>query len=187
MDVVLFVFATIGAISGAIAIWDFVSVQYKSWKVSRPARFPKNDPKRIPPASYEAGSGYRMPRSDDLKKGAWAHFYDGKTLPFITYGNFFGDGNLAEAYIVISNDEKHGRILVLNRGTGKVINLTNDVVGPFGVMLTTVPAGKYKSRWEKMGLELTTHAIEVTYLETSAFIYYWDEVAGTFREYCTAD
>ena len=49
--------------------------------------------------------------------------YDGKKLPFITHGNFFGDEQLSEAFILIRTKDEKARIVVRKHGDSKFIEL----------------------------------------------------------------
>ncbi len=130
---------------------------------------------------------YRTPDENDLQKGDWAWAYDGKKLPFITLGNFFGDGQLSEALILIRTNDEKARIVVRKHGDSKFIELMEPSNSPYNIQLDTVPIGNYKSNWEKMNLKLETHGIRISFLESAEVIMFWDKESSSFKKYWTAD
>jgi len=130
---------------------------------------------------------YRLPVEADLKKGDWSWVYNGSRLPFIASGNFFGDGKLAHAILLISNDEKSVKIIVKRHDSSEEMTLLCINRSPFNIDINVAEKGEHKSFWEKYNLKLMTHGIRVTFLEVSEFIYYWDKDNNEFERYCTSD
>jgi hypothetical protein len=182
------IFTIIGVIASVFGIWDFLSVRLKKLSISK-RRFVFSSLQKLLGNTNEnvIVDGYRIPNEQDLAKGDWKWAYDKVKLPYITLGNFFGDGKLAEALILIREDEAGAKIIVRRYGESKYIELITSESVPFSLYVDTVPAGEHSSYWEKIDLKLETHGIEISFLEASSFIMYWDAVSGEFKTYHTAD
>lgn len=178
----------IGAMASIFTIWNFASVRIKRNYIEKGISFVSFKKKQ---ASGNVLSSeledYRTPDEDDLQKGDWSWAYDGKKLPFITHGNFFGDGKLSEALILIRKMDEKARIVVRKHDESEFIELMEPSNSPYNIQLDTVPIGKYKSHWEKMNLKLETHGIRISFLESAEVIMYWDKELSSFKEYWTAD
>ena len=185
MEILLII---IGAIASGLTILDFISVRIKKRTARRGITLKEFEVRNMPDddlrIQYE---GYRIPNEEDLSKGDWSWVYDGKNLPFITHGNFFGDGKLSEALILINEKHENAIIVVKSYGENKYIELMSPPNSPYNIQLNTVPLGEYESHWEKLNLKLEVHGIRVTFLESAEVIMYWDNVTSGFKEYWTED
>src|SRR5690606_29920719 len=133
---VMEIVAVIGVIASAFTIWDFIVVRLKKQKAFKGIQL-----KQFMSISQTTNnidsqlSGYRIPNEDDLKKGDWSWVYDGATLPFITYGNFFGDGKLSEALILIGIENGDAQIVVRRYGERKFMKLMSPKNSPYNIEL----------------------------------------------------
>lgn len=185
MDIFVIIIGIIGAFASAGTIWDFITVRQKK-KIARDGINIEKFKENIP-SSYFLDEKYRIPDESDLSKGDWSWVYDGESLPFITSGNFFGDGKLAEAIVLINKENEQPIIVVKKHGESSSIELMSPLCSPYNIQLRTVPIGEYKGHWEKLDLKLEVHGIRVSFLETSEVIMYWDKEVSKFKKYWTAD
>ena len=111
-----------------------------------------------------------------------------KELPFIINGNFFGDGKLSEALVLIHKSNESAIIVVRRYGEDNFIELLKPTSNsPYNIKLSPVPIGEYNSYWEKWNLKLENHGIRISFLESSEVIMYWDKDTTSFKEYWTED
>lgn len=175
----------IGTIASAVTIWDFIAVRIKKRVAKEGINIEEFKEKVI--STYDLDEEYRIPDENDLSKEDWSWVYDGESLPFITYGNFFGDGKLSEALILINKENEQAKIVVKKYGESEYIELMSPSNSPYNIQLKTVPLGEYQSHWEKLNLKLEVHGIRISFLESSEVIMYWDKETSVFKEYWTAD
>lgn len=175
----------IGTIASAVTIWDFTAVRLKK-RVAKDGICLEEFKKKVV-STYDLNEEYRIPDKNDLNKEDWSWVYDGESLPFITYGNFFGDGKLSEALILINKENEQTKIVVKRYGELEYIELMSTSNSPYNIQLKTAPLGVYQSIWEKLDLKLEVHGIRISFLESSEVIMYWDKETSVFKEYCTAD
>ena len=185
MEIFLLIIGIVGAIASVVTIWDFIAVRIKRRVARKGINIQKFERDTI--SAFDFGEEYRIPDKSDLSKGDWSWVYDGEILPFITYGNFFGDGKLAEVLILINKKNEQAKIVVKKHGESKYIELMSPPNSPYNIQLNTVPIGVYQSRWEKLNLKLEVHGIRVSFLESSEVIMYWDKEKSMFKEYWTSD
>lgn len=182
MEIVVLI---IGVIASGLTIWDFITVRLKKRAAKEGVKLEEFKENIAP--SYDFDKEYRIPNESDLSKEDWSWAYDGESLPFITYGNFFGDGKLSEALVVINKENEQAKIIVKKYGESKYIELMSPTNSPYNILLKTVPLGEYRSHWEKLNLKLEVHGIRISFLESSEVIMYWDKKTSVFKEYWTSD
>ena len=119
----------IGTIASGLTIWDFVNVRLKKRKAKAGVEIEEFNESIA--SSYDFDKEYRIPNESDLSKGDWSWAYDGERLPFITYGNFFGDGKLSEALVLISKKNEHAKIIVKKHGESNYIELISPSNSPY--------------------------------------------------------
>lgn len=185
MEIILIIF---GVIASGFTIWDFVSVRIKRRSARKGVTLKEYKVRELP--SDDIGvryEGYRIPDETDLTKGDWSWVYDGENLPFITHGNFFGDGKLSEALVLIDEKDDTAVIVARRYGEENYIEVMSPSNSPYNIQLKTVPLGEYESHWEKLNLKLEVHGIRVSFLESAEVIMYWDKETSSFKKYWTAD
>ncbi len=138
-------------------------------------------------------AGYRVPLPADLS-GAWAENRGPESLPFVTWGDYDGDG-LTDVVLILLSDREWKMIACRQKPVGKYVfytlqsgplgkvNPDNNIEYPKDRVLSTlrkrerlvaVDADSQTGKEIERPIEFDHDAIRLTISETAEAFYYWD-------------